>query len=116
MPAAPKNIDKHAQFGKVPTYLVKMEEANQRRAAEAEERVRQARIPAGCRYMEEVEKQSAVEELQASRRVVLDAIKKLPLSIETLGQRRRKIELDMKLTEIEQTLEKLSLKSVLIQI
>jgi hypothetical protein len=47
---------------------------------------------------------------------VLDELKRMPLNVTTLSQRRRKIELEVKLSEIERTLEKLAHRNVLISI
>ena len=113
--STPPEFDKHAEFGKVPSYLIKMEADKKSQLADLAEKERQSRIPPGCRYMTEEERLQSIQEVQESRREVLDSIKRLPLSIETLGQRKRKIELDMKMCEIDRTLEKLSYKSVLIR-
>jgi hypothetical protein len=108
--------DKHAEYGKVPEYLTRMANEKQQKKEADAERVRLSKMPEGCRHMTEEEKERATSELQISRREVLEQMKRLPLRIETLGQRRRKIELELKLNEIERTLEKLSVKTVFIRI
>jgi hypothetical protein len=88
----------------------------QRLHDEADERDRQAAIPVGYRYMTSEEKECSSLDLQGSRREVLDELKRMPLNVTTLSQRRRKIELEVKLSEIERTLEKLAHRNVLISI
>lgn len=109
------STERHAEFGRVPSYLIKMREEKEQRAEEEKERIRLSRIPPGCRYMSEEERLRAIEDVQANRREILDTLKKLPLAIETLGQRRRKIELELKLLETDKTLSKLNLKNVCIR-
>jgi hypothetical protein len=111
--AAP-SIPKHSSFGKVPSYLVRMAAEKQQQLEEAEEARRQSEIPAGYRYMTAEEKESSVQDLNSRRRLLLEVIKGLPLQIVTLGQRRRKLELEQRLGEIERTLEKLAYPKVLI--
>ena len=110
------NIRKHASFGRIPGYLSRMKADKERSAqTEAEER-RLAIIPEGCREMTQEERLSTMEEARRKRGMILEDLKRLPLRIETLGQRRRKIELEHDLTEIERTLDKLGQKTVLIQL
>ncbi len=113
---ANQSLDKHASYGKIPGYLIKMRENKQSEHAQEEEERRLASIPEGCREMTEDERQATVEEARQKRSEILDAIKRLPLRIETLGQRKRKIQLEHDLTEIERTLDKLSHKTVLIRV
>lgn len=90
-------------------------EKEEKKEKEAE-RARQAKIPEGCRCMTEEEKTKTMGDLQSSRRELLEQIKRLPLRIETLGQRRRKLELEVKLGEVESTLEKFNSKTVYIRV
>ena len=113
---AVNQLKKHAEFGKIPEYLSRMAEEKKQKGEEEAERVRKSKMPEGCRHMSEEEKEKAISDLQSSRREVLDQMKNLPLRIETLGQRRRKLELELKLGEIEKTLEKLSEKIVYIRV
>jgi hypothetical protein len=110
------NMKKHASFGRIPGYLTRMRvEKDLQEEAEAEEH-RKSSIPEGCREMTEEERLSTIEEAQRKRSVILEDLKRLPLRIETLGQRRRKIELEHDLTELETTLDKLCQKTVLIRL
>ena len=93
-----------------------MRESKERERKEQEEAVRQASIPAGCREMTEQERIETVDDAQKKRRVILEQLKRLPLRIETLGQRKHKIQLEHDLTEIERTLDKLGQKTVLIKL
>jgi hypothetical protein len=116
-----KNLDtpsivKHTSFGKVPEYLTRMHEAKEQETLREAERVRQSAIPAGCREMTEEERLETIEEAQKKRKMILEQLKRLPLRIETLGQRRNKIQLEHDLTEIERSLDKLSQKTVLIKL
>jgi hypothetical protein len=107
---------KHCNFGRVPEYLNRMHEAKARAAEDEADRVRKSMIPEGCREMTEQERLETIEEGQKKRKQILDELKRLPLRIETLGQRKQKIQLEHELTEIERTLDRLSQKTVLIKL
>jgi hypothetical protein len=116
LPELAEQMQKHESFGRIPTYLKRMEEEKERQAEVAAVKARLAEIPAGCRELSEEERVTMLEEGQKKRRWILEELKHLPLRIETLGQRRRKIELEHELTSIESSLEKLTRKTVLIQL
>jgi hypothetical protein len=110
------SVQKHSSYGKVPGYMKRMQQTKEDEARKNEEKARMAMIPSGCREMTEDERLDTIEEAKRKRGETLDELKRLPLRIETLGQRRRKIELEHTLTEVERTLDKLSHKTVLIKL
>lgn len=110
------SVQKHSSYGKVPGYMKRMQQTKDEEARKSEEKARMAMIPSGCREMTEDERLDTIEEAKRKRGETLDELKRLPLRIETLGQRRRKIELEHTLTEVERTLDKLSHKTVLIKL
>lgn len=112
----PVGVSKHKSFGRVPSYIVRREadKAEQQRADA--EKVRLAAIPAGFRYMLEDERQSTLVDLELRRRNVMDELKRLPLAMSTLAQRKEKIRVELVLMDLDKTIEKLSVKNVLIQL
>ena len=110
------SVQKHRSYGKVPMYMKRMQLAKEDDARKTEEQARMALIPSGCREMSESERLDTIEDAKRKRGETLEELKRLPLRIETLGQRRRKIELEHTLTEVERTLDKLSHKTVLIKL
>jgi len=106
---------KHADFGRVPTYLLQ----RKIEAIEAEEEVVRAReaakIPPGMRLLPEHERLETLSVLQRNKAEVERLIWALPLKIETLGQRRRKDELDERIADIEQGIKAFSKPSVIVR-
>jgi len=98
-----KFVDK-ADYGKVPQYMIqrKLEKEQKEREeiAEAERR----KIPPGMRKMTEEERAETMHILECNKKQVIDAIKQLPLVIETPSMIRRQGELHKKIKEIESTM------------
>ena len=109
----PKNA--HADYGKVPEYIKRFEadklEEEKRRMEIAEA----SKVPKGCRYMSDEERKSSLDDVRRSRTCLLDELKSMPLNLTTLKQRRRKIEIDLKLCELDKLLTKLEKNCVLIK-
>jgi len=100
---ATKFVDK-VDYGKVPQYMIqrKLEKEQKEREemAEAERR----KIPPGMRKMTEEERAETLHILECNKKEVLDAIKKLPLVIETPKMIRYQGDLNRKMKEIESTM------------
>jgi hypothetical protein len=108
--------DLHSSFGKVPEYIRRFGE-EKRQALEEELKQRElAKIPKGCRYMTDEERQTSISDVVRNRTALIDELKRLPLTNTTLKQRRRKIEIDLKLSEMDKLYEKLQCNKVLIRI
>ena len=110
-----KSINFHPDFGKVPDYIKRFEadkvEEEKRRLEIAEA----SKIPQGCRYMSHEERLSSLEDVRKSRTLLMEELKSMPLNLTTLRQRRRKIEIDLKLCEFDRLASKLEKNCVLIK-
>ena len=65
--------------------------------------------------MTDVEKTSTLADLHFNKTSLLDELKRLPLTSETLKTRRRKIEIELKLNEIDLLFEKFQKNKILIK-
>mmetsp|Transcript_2149 Transcript_2149/g.3941 ORF Transcript_2149/g.3941 Transcript_2149/m.3941 type:complete len:311 (-) Transcript_2149:143-1075(-) len=110
----PPSASRKKDFGKVPKYLIQ----RQRDLAEKAEMKRRLReeeqVPNGMVLMSEEERLSTLEVLFENRALVEADINKLPLKIETMGQRKRLEALELKLAEIEKAQKLFSKKRVYI--
>lgn len=104
----------HKDFGKVPDYI------NQRKMqmAQAIEQKRQAeeakKIPAGMKLMAEEERLETLQALHHNLQKYEIEMQRLPLVIETIGQKQRKQNLQLKIQEIEEAIKVFSRKDVYI--
>ncbi|KAG1658694.1 hypothetical protein FOA52_013634 [Chlamydomonas sp. UWO 241] len=105
----------HADFGRVPSYLLE----RKIEAIESEEAAMRAReiakIPPGMRLLPESERLETLDALLRSKAEVERAMWALPLKVETLGQKRRKDELDARITDIEQGIKVFSRAQVIVR-
>ena len=103
-------------YGKTPKYLKKYkEEAEATRQAKVELKAAKLRPP-GTKLMAEVERIDMVEKLSLERVNLLTLLNKLPLQVETPTNRKQKLDLERKLSEIEKTLETFSRKIVYVRL
>ena len=109
--------DRHKSFGKVPEYLVekRTREMEAKRKIEEEKRTPKIHCPPGHRILPEDERIETIALLENRKKEVDLQIQKLPLRIETDGQRRRQAELNKRLADIEQALKFLSKQNVLVK-
>lgn len=99
-PGSPTGPGVRKGYGEVPQYLVERREA----AAEEERRLaalRDSDCPPGMTLMPEEERLDYLAVLRSSMAETNKLISRLPLKIETLGQVKRKTELEAKLKELE---------------
>jgi len=109
----PSNL--HNDFGRVPEYIKRFEAdkvAEEKRLLEIAEA---SKVPKGCRYMSDEERLSSLEDVKKSRSILLEELKSMPLNLITLKQRRRKIEIDLKICELDKLASKLEKNCVLIK-
>lgn len=96
-------------FGKVPQYLKdrknELARADERRRRREEEE----QTPRGMVLMSEGERQHTLSILRENRTRIQQELARMPLRVETMGQKRKKEKLDFKLEEIEKA-EKLFMK------
>ena len=108
---------KHKHFGRVPEYLVEKkakEEAAQRRKDE-ESRAPKLHCPPGHRILAEDERLETIALLETRKIEVEQQVARLPLRIETDGQRRRQADLNKRLVDIDQALRFLNKPHVLVK-
>ena len=109
----PTNL--HSDFGRVPDYIKRFEADKAEEEKRRLELTEASKIPKGCRYMSDEERKSSLEDVRKSRTVLLEELKSMPLNLTTLRQRRRKIEIDLKLSELDKLASKLEKNCVLIK-
>ena len=105
----------HSDFGKVPAYIKQFEADKIEEARRKQDKDEASKIPKGCRYMSNEERLLALEDVRKNRSVLIDEMKSMPLTLTTLKQRRRKIEIDLKLCELDKLFGKLEKNCVLIK-
>jgi hypothetical protein len=108
---------RHASFGRVPEYLVekRTREAAEKRRVEEEQKTKKVFCPPGHRVLAEEERMETINLLESRKKEVDQLINRLPLRIETDGQRRRQAELNKRMTDIDQALKFLSKPNVLVK-
>ena len=102
-------------YGRVPAYLQerKMEMMTDRvRALAAKEK----KAPRGMRQLEEEERLESLAMLERNKKEVETLIFKLPFNCETVGQKRRKNELEMRLKEVEDGIKLFSRRVVYVKL
>lgn len=105
----------HRDFGLVPAYLRKFNREESQRTVVEQKAREAALIPPGCRMMSSEEQSRTIRDLDCKKRDLLEELKHFPLTSCTLKQRRRKIETELKLDEIERLLEKFRRGKVLLR-
>lgn len=105
----------HSDFGKVPAYIKQFEAEKIEEAKRKQEKAEASKIPKGCRYMSNEERLLALDDVRKNRSSLLEEMKSMPLTLTTLKQRRRKIEIDLKLCELDKLFGKLEKNCVLIK-
>lgn len=108
-------IEKHRDYGKVPTYINKIKSEMKMTEEKREEARAKARMPPGTRMMTEEERVSTLEELQRQKVEVSDILFSLPISMKTEALKNKKRELEAKLLEIERAVTTFSRKVVYIK-
>lgn len=110
-------LDRHKSFGKVPDYLVekRTKEQEAKRKLDEQNRAPKIHCPPGHRLLPEDERLETIALLENRKKEVDHLIHKLPLRIETDGQRRRQADLNKRLADIEQALKFLSKHNVLVK-
>ena len=106
----------HASFGRVPAYLnAHKAQLEDKKRKEAEDKAPKTTLPPGHRILPEDERLDTLALLQKRKDDVDNQISRLPLRIETDGQKRRQGELLKRLADIEQAIKFLSKPNVLIK-
>ena len=102
-------------YGRVPAYLQErqMEMMTDRvRALAAKEK----KAPRGMRQLDEEERLASLAMLERNKKEVETLIFKLPFNCETVGQKRRKNELEMRLKEVEDGIKLFSRRIVYVKL
>merc|ERR1712194_876420 len=103
---------------KVPAYLQKLnrERAAQKQREEEEMVRRKDEPPPGYRVLAEEERVSTLQALLEKQEQLEQAYRKLPLKLETEGQKRRQRDLNAHLKEIEDNIAMLAKPRVLVKL
>jgi hypothetical protein len=110
----PKEV--HSSFGKVPEYIRRFGLEKKRAEEEVLRQRELAKIPKGCRFMTDEERQNSIADVVRNRASLTEELKRLPLTNTTLKQRRRKLEIELKLSEMDKLFDKLHSNKVLIRV
>lgn len=105
---------RHQEYGQVPRYITKRRAENAAREQERRAAMPDPECPPGTVRMPEEERIAMLEALQKSAEQVKLQIHRLPLRIETIGQRRRKDALDDKAKEVEEAIAIFSKEKVFV--
>jgi hypothetical protein len=105
---------RHQEYGQVPRYITKRRAENAAREQERRAAMPDPECPPGTVRMPEEERIAMLEALQKSAEQVKLQIHRLPLRIETIGQRRRKDALDEKAKEVEEAIAIFSKEKVFV--
>ena len=107
----------HSNFGKVPNYLTVTKQAlDDKKRQEAESKAPKVSVPEGHRMLPEQERIETIALLEKRKADVEVQIQKLPLRIETDGQKRRQSDLHKRIADIEQAIKFLNKPNVLIKL
>ncbi|KAK3266992.1 hypothetical protein CYMTET_24420 [Cymbomonas tetramitiformis] len=113
--ASEEPAQKHGNFGKVPVYLqdrkMQMAELEAERRAALED----ADVPPGMKVLTEPERLQMVQQLAETKAQVETELQKLPFTVETPSQIKRKQGLEDRLKEVEDALRVFSRKRVLVR-
>eukprot|EP00389_Voromonas_pontica_P009889 GDKH01015024.1.p1 GENE.GDKH01015024.1~~GDKH01015024.1.p1 ORF type:complete len:309 (-),score=37.73 GDKH01015024.1:204-1130(-) len=114
--APPDRAELHPEFGRLPKYIeqFRSDETDKKLRAEAEA-ARRA-IPDGYRVLGEAERLETLATLQKKREEVEKEAGRLPLRIETVGQKRRQAELQRRLDELDGAVKVFEKKTVLVEL
>jgi hypothetical protein len=95
---------RHAEFGRVPDYLEQRKARWAEEEAEARRRAPDPDCPRGMCLMPEAERISTLEILHTSKAEAMRQLQNMPFVVETPSQKKKQVELETKLREIERAI------------
>lgn len=108
-------VAKHEEFGRVPKYLEDRKNQWEEEKEDIRRRAPDPNCPAGMRLMGNDERLDTLDILQSNREEALRQLSKLPFVIETPSAIKKKIDIEMKLKEIESAIALFSRPKVYIK-
>ena len=106
--------DLHKGFGKVPKYLQKFKQNREEEMKQKEIEKELAKIPVGCRKLDEEERVKMLDELQTTQKELQMQLHKMPLSMRTIAIQKRKSEMEQQLDRVENNIKLFSKQVVYI--
>eukprot|EP01135_Chromosphaera_perkinsii_P003970 Nk52_evm13s265 gene=Nk52_evmTU13s265 len=114
-PPPSTTVEKIHPRGCVPKYLGKIKGELDAAKAAAEQAKKKDKVPKGMVLVSEDVRRETLKHLQSNYDNTLTELRRLPLAVDTLGLKRKKIGLEGQLDEIEQAMKFFSQKRVLIR-
>uniref|UniRef100_A0A0X3PRV7 Enkurin domain-containing protein 1 n=1 Tax=Schistocephalus solidus TaxID=70667 RepID=A0A0X3PRV7_SCHSO len=96
-------VNRRLPLGKVPAYIVRRKREAELAKQEKLSQIANA-VPDGCRLMSEDERLDTLKLLQDAHAEVVEELGRLPIRMDTVRVRRRRSDLESKLTELESTI------------
>ena len=105
----------HKDFGRTPEYLERMKEELKLQKEEEFKRIRK-KLPKGSRFLPEEEKKERLKELTVLKKELENELFSLPIARLSKKQIERKGEIEKSLNEIDDKMNRLSYKEVVVKI
>ncbi len=110
------NLYLHKDYGRIPAYLIRRKEELKSLEEDKTRRERERRLPKGTRFLDENERKSRMIELSNLKRDLEDELFKLPIARLSYKQIERKGEIEKALDTIDEEMNRLSYKDVIVKI
>ena len=110
------NLYLHKDYGRIPAYLIQRKEEMKSLQEDKTRRERERRLPKGSRFLDENERKSRMIELSNLKRDLEDELFKLPIARLSYKQIERKGEIEKALDTIDEEMNRLSYKDVIVKI
>ncbi|ORX52123.1 hypothetical protein BCR36DRAFT_411573 [Piromyces finnis] len=109
-----KELHRKTKIGTIPQYLINRKQKWQEEQRKIMEKEQQGYIPEDMMVLPETDRLETLEYLNKNKTIILDEIRKFPITSETLRIKTRKKELTDKIEEIDKAIEMFSQKRVLV--
>jgi hypothetical protein len=110
------NLYLHKDYGRIPAYLLRRKEELKSYKEDKIRKERERRLPKGTRFLDENERKSRMIELSNLKRDLEDELFKLPIARLSYKQIERKGEIEKALDTIDEEMNRLSYKDVIVKI
>jgi hypothetical protein len=110
------NLFLHKDYGRIPAYLLRRKEELKSYKEDKIRREKERRLPKGTRFLDENERKSRMIELSNLKRDLEDELFKLPIARLSYKQIERKGEIEKALDTIDEEMNRLSYKDVIVKI
>lgn len=106
----------HKSFGKIPSYLKNFKKQEEQKKKDEIAAKEAAKIPKGMRLLSEEEKKETIATLNFKKDQILEENRKLPLKIETIGQKQRQADINKRLIEVEAAIKAFNKEKVFVDL